>query len=366
MVLGAHHFIPEAVVCFAAAERFEPGEPRWPYFRGLALQLEGYEAEAVPPLRRAVELCPRQPDAPRLRLGEVLLKQDRLDEAEAQFRDLLAHDPGQAPAHLGLARVALARGDPAGARDPLRPSLDSPFTRKAAHLLLAEVEQRLGDAAAAGQALRRAGSLPPDAPWPDPFRDEVEALKADRRTRGRRAEMMLGRGQAGEAQFLLEELDNDHPGTSALAKGRRLLDAKEYQAAEHSFREAVLLAPDFAQAHFWLGVALLDQDDAVGAAACFREAVRLQPQHAAAYEKLGLCLEKRGDRAGALEALRAAVRYLPQSADLHRRLGKLLAAEGERGAALEQLDRALALNPDDAEARELAGRLRAGPTPKEP
>src|SRR4051812_13730878 len=35
MVLRAHNFGAEANVCFAEAERLDPGEPRWPYFHGL-------------------------------------------------------------------------------------------------------------------------------------------------------------------------------------------------------------------------------------------------------------------------------------------------------------------------------------------
>src|SRR5262245_14337828 len=39
MVLGAYSFRDQSVVCFATAERLEPREPSWPYYRGLTLQL---------------------------------------------------------------------------------------------------------------------------------------------------------------------------------------------------------------------------------------------------------------------------------------------------------------------------------------
>jgi Flp pilus assembly protein TadD len=44
-----------------------------------------------------------------------------------------------------------------------------------------------------------------------------------------------------------------------------------------SFREAVRLKPDFARAHFNLGVALYRRGDRAGAAAALREAGRLDP-----------------------------------------------------------------------------------------
>ena len=48
MVLAAHAFRPQAVQCFTEAERLAPGEPRWPYFRGVMLELGGAEADAIP------------------------------------------------------------------------------------------------------------------------------------------------------------------------------------------------------------------------------------------------------------------------------------------------------------------------------
>ncbi len=330
---------------------------RWPYFRGVALQLDGADAEAVSPLRRAALLCPRTPDAPLLRLAEALLKQNQLDEAERHFRELVAQNANSPRAHLGLARLALTRGDLEAARDSLRLCLKNSASRKAAHQLLAEVEQRQDDPEAARRALRQAASFPPDAPWPDPFQDEIEELKVDRPTRIRHVQELSRRGKDEEADLLLNRLERDHPGTYPLLEGRRRLEARDFKAAEQAFREAVRLAPDFAQAHFWLGVALREQKDVKNAAASFRAAVRLQPRHAAAYERLGLCLEDLGDRSGAIAALRAAADYLPQKAEVHRRLGILLAGEGLHAEALTHLRRALSLNPDDAKSREWIDRL---------
>lgn len=134
------------------AEQLDPNEPRWPYFLGLTFRLEARDAEAIALLRRAVRLCPNQPDALRLLLAEQLLKEGQTEEAEEHFRALLANNPNHGPAHLGMARLALSRGDAAEAREQLRGCLDNPSVRKAGCLLLAEVEQQQGhseDAAAA-------------------------------------------------------------------------------------------------------------------------------------------------------------------------------------------------------------------------
>ena len=353
MVLGAHAFRSQAVTCFAAAERFDPREPRWPYVRGVMLQLDGVEVEAVPALRRAVALCPADPDAVRLRLADLLVKEGDLEAAELLYRDLLVRDGGHAAAHLGLARIAVARGDPAEGGRLLSDSLDSPFVRRGAYLLLAEVALHLGDQTAAQEATRQAALLPPDAPWPDPFLTEVSDLKADSQTLTHRIESMRGGVQGDETHSLVEELESNHPALASQLEGRRQLAAGNLKAAEQAFREAARAEPDLAQAYFWLGVTLLDEHDLPGAASSFRQVVRLQPLHAAAYEKLGVCLEMQGDRAGAIEALKMAVRYLPQRAEMQRRLGELLAHDGQNAEALDHLRRALDLNPDDPAAKDL-------------
>ena len=366
MVLSAHAFRSQAALCFASAERFDPREPRWPYIRGVMLQLDGAEAEAAPALRRAVALCPGDPDAVRLRLADLLLKQGRLDEAEPLYRELLARDPGHAAAHLGVARIAAARADPTEARKQLQDCLNNVYVRRAAYLLLAAVDQRLGDEAAANEATHRAAALPPDAPWPDPFLKEVFDLKADSQTLIRQAEDLRVQGQAEEAQAAFEELEDNHPATARLLEGRRRLAAGNLKAAEQAFRDAVLAEPAFAQTHFWLGTALLEQHDGAGAAASFRQAVALQPLHAGAYRGLSQSLEMQGDRAGAIEALRTAVRYLPQRAEMQRQLGELLVRDGRDAEALVHLRQALDLNPDDPATKSLIeqiGKRASAPAP---
>ena len=363
MVLAAHAFRPQAVQCFTEAERLAPGKPRWPYFRGVMLELDGAEADAIPALRRAVVLCPDDPAAVRLRLAGLLVKQGDLDGAEQNYRELLARGVGQAGGHLGLARIAVFRGNPAEAARELQNCLDNPSVRRAANLLLAEVKERLGDPTAAQAAMRQAALLPPDAPWPDPFLAELAAQKADTQTLMRRAQKMQSAGYIGDAQRDLEAVEGNHPAMLLLIEGRRRLAAGDVDAAEQALREAVRTEPTFAQTHFWLGMALLQKHDDAGAASSFRQTVALQPLHAAAYQGLSQALEMQGDRAGAIKALRLAVRYQPQKAEMQRQLGELLERDGRDAEALVHLRQALDLNADDPRAKSLIEQIskRAAP-----
>src|SRR5438132_8238238 len=144
MALVVHDFHAEANHCFAQAERLDPRDPRWPYYQGITLFL-GDPKAAIPKLRRAVALCGDQPDVPRLRLAETLFAQGYVNEATEQFRRALQHAPDNARAHLGLARLAYERNDPEESRKHLSQSIVSPFTRRAAHALRAEVYQRQGN-----------------------------------------------------------------------------------------------------------------------------------------------------------------------------------------------------------------------------
>jgi protein O-mannosyl-transferase len=71
--------------------------------------------EALPPLRRAIELTPDFAQAQFL-LGCVLQKQSKLDEAAEHFQAALDSDDANAAAHLNLGTVLMARRNYAAAR----------------------------------------------------------------------------------------------------------------------------------------------------------------------------------------------------------------------------------------------------------
>ena len=143
MVLLAHEVRAEARECFAQAAAFAPREPRWPYFLGLA-QLVDNPMAAATNLDRAVRLFPQSQFAPRLKLADTLLSLGRLEEAEAHYRYVWQREPNSARAGLGLGKVANARDRLLEAANFLAVATQDPSTRKAAHRLLLNVNQRLG------------------------------------------------------------------------------------------------------------------------------------------------------------------------------------------------------------------------------
>jgi tetratricopeptide (TPR) repeat protein len=357
-VLIAHELRESALLCLAEAEKLDPREPRWPYLQGVALS-QGDPDAALPRLRRAVELCGRTPDAPRLWLGEVLLEQGHLDEAEKHFREALQVNPNHPRAFLGLGRLALARDRLSDALEPLQRAASSPYTRQRANTLLAQVQQRLGQTAEAAKTLHQAAALPGDLPWPDPFVEEVARLQVGERARLAKARTLFQQGQAPEGIRLLSQTVQDYPRSFAawLMLGQGLFGLREYADAEKALREAIRLAPEAVDAHYALGLSLLEQGNLAEAAVSLRRAIEIKPDFALAYYQLSRCLHGQNDPKGSLEALRNAVRHKPDLADAHAALGEQLAREGQKAEALFHLRCAGNLGPLDPKRKTLLEQL---------
>jgi tetratricopeptide (TPR) repeat protein len=366
MVLVVHEYRVPGSFCFEQAQRLEPREVRWPYFDALGCLSVGDHAGALPRLEQAVALCHDQVDGPRLRLGEVLLRLNRPDEAEPHFHRLLAANPDHARARLGLARIALQRGQPQTALLYLELPQRDRRTCKAACLLLAEVHQRLGNTAEAAAANHRAAELPDDLPWPDPLYKEITAVRVGRVLWIQDAHRLALEGQNREAIDLLRRVVRDYPDAADAwhLLGLVLLQEKQAQEAEQAFRRASELEPGSPQYVSYRGVALMLLGDLPAATVCFRKAVELQPDFAPALINLGKCLSAAGDRLGALDAYRAAVRSRPELFEARLALGTLLAEQKQYPEALVHARQAVKLDPPSRQAQDLVERIEKelGPT----
>jgi Tfp pilus assembly protein PilF len=312
-------------------------------------------------LQRAIELFGDGADAARLRLGELRLRQGRLDEAEDQFRRLLQRTSDHAGAHLDLARVAFERGDLRASLDHLSHSAANRRTQKASCVLAAEVHQRLADSAAAAQQRHRAAQLPDDPLWPDPVMDEVLRLRTGKQVRLAQADRLLNEGQQVKAIAQLQGIVQDYPESdwAWLLMGRAFLGRNELTTAEEALRKAAKLNDASIEVQFYLGVVLLLRDDSRSAASCFRRALEIKGDFAEAHHNLGHCLLRQGDRKGAAEAFRRAIVCKPNYSDAHLDLAELLVQVGEPGLALVHVRDALRLNPEGQRAKKLLGNVLA-------
>jgi tetratricopeptide (TPR) repeat protein len=121
----------DAALAFAKKwERQIGPDARLAYELGLASRLAGAEGDARDWLDRAVELDPALVAA-RYDRGEVLLTAGALDEAEADFREVVRLAPDQWAGHFRLADVSGRRRDASGFEAHLLDALRHGFSFRA-------------------------------------------------------------------------------------------------------------------------------------------------------------------------------------------------------------------------------------------
>jgi tetratricopeptide (TPR) repeat protein len=359
MVLLAHDFFAGAAASFSEAGRLDRADPRWPYLEGLSLLKGNPEpAAALAALGRAAAISGAEP-TPRLLLAETLIDAARLEEAEAQVREVLKRNAAEPRALAALGRIARQRGDLPAARAHLGRAAELAPGARAVRALFAEVLFRLGDREGAARESKAMAALPETYHWPDPWFAQVLQRWAGALARIDEASELFQRGAREQAIALLRRTVASHPGAllARLALGRFLLQAGEGAEAEQVLWGALEAAPDAFEASFELAQALELQEKRDEAVALYRRTLEIKPEYAPAHWKLGQHLLARGDRPGALAALRAAVRHRPEHAPAQRALGRLLVEEGRHAEARAALENALRLDPADASARALVEEL---------
>jgi tetratricopeptide (TPR) repeat protein len=374
-VFLANELEEDSAVCFAEAERLDPGNPRWPYFQSGPLLNRGEREGAVVFLTRAVEryeAAGEASPAPRLRLAETLLFLGRQAEAEAHLRHAQDRQPDDPRVRYDLGLLAMAREDWPTARAHLHRCLGSPMTQKKARVQLAAVCTRMGDLTNAEEFQAQAERLPPDQDWIDPFITEYLHFAVKKKNRYKLAEQYETAGRFRDAADVLRPLAAEFPDDylAQMTLGKTLGQMGDFQEAEPALRRGLSLAPEKVQGHYYLGLLLFKKGEAVNrggeseraqANALFREAadlarqaLKIKADYGYAHMVLGLSLKQLGERDQALASLRQAVRCNPEFAELHFHLGEMLAEDGQGAEARPRLQQALRLAPPGAPWRAVA------------
>jgi tetratricopeptide (TPR) repeat protein len=141
--------------------------------------------------------------------------------------------------------------------------------------------------------------------------------------------------------------------------GAVLLERKQPEDARKAFDTALRLEPGSAVTLFRLGSVRLEHGDLDQAVAEFDAALRIDPTHADAHNSLGVARLRQGNPAGALVEFETALRLEPQHADAHSNLALALMRTGKLPQATAEFEQALRLNPRHADAHASLGALLA-------
>jgi len=143
---------------FEHAVELEPGFAKAHDNLGLCYEALGRFDEAQRSWEEATRLNREQGTKspwPPLNLGLMMTRLDRLDAAEARFREAISADPGFAPAHYQLGLVLEKTGRTKDAVRELEESARLDPASTEAQYALARVYRRAGDAPKADRALQR-------------------------------------------------------------------------------------------------------------------------------------------------------------------------------------------------------------------
>lgn len=260
---------------------------------GAALASLGRHAEAAEPLARAARLSPESPET-QGNYGNLLLQMGRHQEALDCFLKALALRPTLAELHFN-AGVAFAA--------------------------MEQSEQAV-------RAFRHALDLKP----------QLSAASA------RLAALLQSRGELAEAIRLYREAlerQADPVTWFNLATAQR--NAGLMLDSIASYRSALAMRPDYAEAHSNLGEALRDHGDIDAAIASYRAALTIAPDLAQGHYSLGVLLYDLGRLEEAIPHLEAS-----RQDDWHDRVLYCLYKTGQIDAFRQQLDARIASGPHDA------------------
>lgn len=163
-------------------------------------------------------------------------------------------------------------------------------------------------------------------------------------------EELVRMGRPAEAIPILQKAVKESPdyapahfnlGVAFNAAGRK-------DEALNEFESAIKLLPDFFDAQAAMALTLLETGRPVGAVEHFREAARIRPDMAGIHRDLGNALMRADKRSEAIGEFEAALKIDPNDAATHNSFAVALQQEERLDEAIQQYEAALKLKPDDA------------------
>jgi tetratricopeptide (TPR) repeat protein len=283
-------------------------------------------ALALGSFQKAAALKPQEPEYV-FRQGVALLESEKFDEALPPLREAVRLGPKQAKYHVPLGLCLARKGDRTGALAEFRALLDLKPTGK--DVLLAQ------------KAIARM-----DDPLRDIPKSEEENFK--------RGVDWLNRADAPQQAIdaFLDILDRypDLASVQALTglAYERLDDAGP--AVEH-LRRAIELRPESYEPYLYLAELYLTKQKPDQAAELYQQALDRNPLSDRAYQALGNIALARGDAALGLTDLRALVTLRPDDPNAHKQLAQALDAANQPDDAESELRGVIEANDRDLDAR---------------
>ena len=332
-------------------------------------------AEAERQLDAILKSNANQPDALNL-LGAVRAKQKRFDEAEKFFTRAVNANASLVSARMNLAQLYLIQSKPQAAISELnqvlrlQPDNSEAFDRLSRLLLSEKRTDEFINLIEQAQATRSM-SLSLLLSLGDAYLEKKDTAKAEAAFRlaleqhSDDADAILGLAQAaqlkGDASSASSYLDRAKGSVFNSADTLRRFalvawEARRFEEANAALKEAVKLKPDDPAFHVALGTTWLKKPDLVEAEQAFRHALQLQPENSEAQMYLGYTLLLQARYPEARELLEKSLAKQPTVAQTSFYLGLIFQEQGNDVAAVQHFKRALDLLPSFTEVHVALGR----------
>jgi len=266
--------------------------------------------------------------------GAVLIKLNRLAEAESALKDAIRLAPTFAKPYEDLGHVLLQLRRPQEAVEVLRNAVRLDPTLEQGWLKLGKALAMLGAGKEADAAFEKAFALNPE-------RRDL-ALAAEHHKEGR----------VEEAERIYRRILRTNPNNVDALRmlGRLAAGARRHTDAEHLFRRALRLAPGFTGVMQDLARLLKEQSRFEEAIELLEKVVELEPGNPQAHFQLASTLAPASHTYRALEEYEKALELSPQFPGARLGLGHVLKTIGRQEEAIAAYRECIRLRPDNGES----------------
>jgi tetratricopeptide (TPR) repeat protein len=334
---------------------------------GWSWALSGRRGVAISGLERAVAVASDADRGPMKQLlARLYVSQEQPEKGESIYRELLAADPGNKGALLGLARLQTQKKNYADAESLLRQAVEAGVPAQEVEVDLALLDHERGQSTQAEERLRKLLDREPDylRGWVSLARLRIEAGNAEgamecvARLNGlkggagyaaaARADLAMRENDFGAARAALEQAASATPSAVAPLEALLRLDLQQGEMrdlAEHA-RKLLSIEPGNPMGTYAMGVVHLRKDDYAAAEDWLRRSVSAE-RSLAALNDLGWILQARGNYPEAEQLAREVVARNPKVFQAWDTLGVVLMRTGRYEEALKSFEKSLSIAQSD-------------------
>ncbi len=145
----------------------------------------------------------------------------------------------------------------------------------------------------------------------------------------------------------IETLSKDYPDNSLLLniRGACYAGLGQLDIAVQNYKKALSIKPDYAKAHYNLGIALQELGKLHDAVKSYENSVDFEPENAQAHNNLAIVLRELDQLEKAEVSCRKAIVLDPEYAEAYSSLSIILYANGDLNSALKSIEKAYSINP---------------------